>query len=72
MKRHPIVAALLMVVIFATLLGCAGDNPRMKKVAKPIDDTAEKIVKVREFKSQSGSTRAIVSPADERQLRIPF
>ena len=59
-------------LVLVGLFGCTGTSPQVRKVTKPIDSTAENLVKVRELKSESGETRAVVSPADERQLRIPF
>ena len=64
------------VVIFATLgvfifLGCSTASSSVKKITKPMDKTEEEIVKVRELKSD-GKTRAVLSPTDQKQLKIPF
>ena len=71
MKRTS--AAILMVLIFYSAIGagCASTPKPVGKLTKPVDKTAEELVKVRELKSE-GQTRAVISPADERQLRIPF
>jgi len=53
-------------------LGCAGESKQVRKLTKPVDDTAQNIVKVREIKNDEGEARAIVSPADERQLKFTF
>lgn len=63
---------LLMVVFVAGSLGCAGTARPVQKLTKPVDQTAAELVKVRKLKSDSGETRAVVSPADERQLKITF
>jgi len=62
----------ILVLFMFSCMGCAGTSPRVRKITKPIDSTAESLVKVRELKGEGGKTRAVVSPADERQLRIPF
>jgi len=59
---------LLLVVILG---GCASDGHRVEKLAKSTDKTAGEIVKVREIKRE-GETRAVISPADQKQLRITF
>lgn len=64
------VTGILLIFILAT--GCAQDAKQIRKLTKPIDQTAEQIVKVREMKSDSGATRAVISPADEKQLKFPF
>ena len=66
--RGSIVLAVLSVVIFS---GCSTTSSSVKKIAKPVDKTEEEIVKVRELKSD-GKTRAVLSPADQKQLKIPF
>jgi hypothetical protein len=53
------------------LFGCASADKPVRKLTKPVDKTAEELVKVRELKDD-GETRAILSPADERQLKIRF
>jgi hypothetical protein len=63
-------ALCLIVLVFCS--GCAGESKQVRKLTKPVDETAENIVKVRELKDESGETRAVVSPADERQLKITF
>ena len=55
----------------AALGGCASTSPRVRKLTKPVDQTAEELVKVREIQS-GGETRAILSPADSRQVKIKF
>ena len=66
--RDSAVFAMLGIVIF---WGCSTASSPMKKIAKPVDQTASEIVKVRELKSD-GKTRAVISPTDEKQLKIPF
>lgn len=63
------IGSVLMAVVM--LLGCAGTSKPVRKLTKPVDDTAAELVKVRELKSQ-GETIAVVSPADQRQLKITF
>ena len=66
---HMKVKHFVLVVLTLSLLGCAGTS---KKIAKPVDQTAEELTKVRELKTEEGETRAILSPADEKQLKITF
>ena len=63
----------LLFTVFILLLcvGCAGTSKPVRKLTKPVDETAAELVKVREFKSD-GETRAVVSPADSKQLKIKF
>lgn len=61
----------LMVVFLLLSGGCASSKP-VQKITKPVDRTAEEIVKVREFKSEDGQTRAVVSPADQKQFKLQF
>ncbi len=61
-----------ILLMLSLVLGCTGQNKSVKKIAKPVDKTAEELVKVREIKSESGETRAIVSPADQKQLKFTF
>ena len=68
MRVTRIFLVLMGVVI---LLGCASTSKPVRKLTKPVDDTAAELVKVRELKSQ-GETVAVVSPADQRQLKITF
>lgn len=66
---------LLSFIIFILFcLGCAGTSKPVQKITKPVDQTAEELVKVREIKSEEGETRAVVSPtdADQGQLKIKF
>ena len=51
--------------------GCEGTSKPVRKLTKPVDQTAVELTKVREFKSQ-GETVAVVSPADEKQLKFTF
>ena len=51
--------------------GCARSK-QIEKITKPVDQTAEKLVKIREYKSEDGETRAVLSPADTHQLKIQF
>ena len=69
MKIAPYVLILLMMSLVS---GCAGQSKQVQKIAKPVDQTAAELVKVREIKSESGETRAVVSPADQKQLKITF
>jgi hypothetical protein len=59
----------LIALVFTS---CARESKTVKKLTRPIDRTAEELVRVREVKSDSGKTRAVISPTDEKQLRIPF
>ena len=61
-----------LLFITALAVGCAGDSKQVRKLTKPVDDTAQNIVKVREIKNEEGEARAIVSPADERQVKFTF
>lgn len=61
-----------IILIISLILGCTGQNKSIKKLTKPVDQTAEELVKVREIKSESGETRAVVSPADQKQLKFTF
>ena len=63
--------AIMVLIISMIGVGCAGDSKSVKKLTQPVDQTAGELVKVRELKS-GGETRAIVSPADEGQLKIKF
>ncbi|MBI4357904.1 MAG: hypothetical protein HY584_01270 [Candidatus Omnitrophica bacterium] len=65
---------LLLVILTAFCYGCAGTSKPVQKIAKPVDQTAEELVKVREIKSEEGETRAVVSPTDGNagQLKIKF
>ena len=65
-------AYLFGVLLMGFMLGCAGQSKEVKKITKPVDQTAAELVKVREIKSESGETRAVVSPADQKQLKITF
>lgn len=69
------ISILLVFVFFGfcplNFMGCAGSSS-VRKVTKPVDQTAEELVKVRELKTESGKTRAVISPTDEKQLKIPF
>lgn len=59
-------------LIVGVLSSCAGESKEVKKLTKPVDQTAAELVKVRELKSESGETRAVVSPADQKQLKFTF
>lgn len=62
----------ILLVLYVTAgAGCVSAPKPVGKLAKRVDQTAEEITKVRELKSD-GETRAVVSPADERQVRISF
>lgn len=71
MKQALKAVFILCVVYGIAGTGCANAPKPVEKLTKPVDKTAEEIVRVRELKSE-GKTRAVLSPADERQLRIPF
>ena len=62
----------LIFLTFAIMYGCAGQSKPVQKIAKPVDQTAAELVKVRELKNESGETRAVVSPADQKQLKFTF
>ena len=62
----------LFIVMMVLCFGCANESKQVRKLTKPVDDTAENLVKVREIKNEEGETRAIVSPADSKQLKITF
>lgn len=66
--------ALFTGVFVLSCMGCAGTSKPVQKITKPVDQTAEELVKVREFKSEEGETRAVVSPtdADTGQFKIKF
>ena len=61
-----------LIFILALGMGCAGDSKQVRKLTKPVDETAANLVKVREVKNEEGETRAIVSPTDERQIKFTF
>lgn len=61
----------LLVVLITVCFGCAGTSKPVRKLTKPVDQTAAELVKIRELKNQ-GETRAVVSPADQKQLKITF
>ncbi len=63
--------ALVFIVIMIGFVGCTGSSKSVQKIAKPVDQTAAEIVKVREIKSQ-GETVAVLSPSDPKQLKIKF
>lgn len=65
------IGLLFLLVFIVVHLGCAGTSKPVRKLTKPVDDTAEELVKVRKLKSD-GETRAVVSPADEKQLKFTF
>ena len=64
--------SIFVFLVFSVISGCAGQSKPVQKITKPVDQTAAELVKVREFKSESGETRAVVSPADQKQLKITF
>ena len=64
------IVLILMFVI--TWFGCVGTSKPVRKVTKSVDDTAAELVKIREIKTSEGETRAVVSPADEKKLKITF
>ena len=64
--------AYVLILLFFSLSGCAGQSKPVQKIAKPVDQTAAELVKVRELKSDSGETRAVVSPTDQKQLKFTF
>ncbi|MBI4367907.1 MAG: hypothetical protein HY588_00780 [Candidatus Omnitrophica bacterium] len=68
-KAASLYGILLLVFI---LTSCAGQNKSVQKLTKPVDQTAEDLFKIRELKSDTGETRAVVSPADEGQFKIKF
>jgi hypothetical protein len=63
---------LFLFFILILSAGCAGDSKQVRKLTRPVDDTAANLVKVREVKNEEGEARAIVSPTDERQLKFTF
>ena len=68
MKITQLILMTIMVLVF---MGCAGTSKPVRKLTKPVDQTAAELVKIRELKS-GGETRAVVSPADQKQLKITF
>ena len=68
-KAAGLYVVLLLVFIVTS---CAGQSKSVQKLTKPVDQTAEDVFKIRELKSDSGETRAVVSPADEGQFKIKF
>ena len=62
----------LFSVLFLTVCGCSGTSQPVQKIAKPVDQTAAELVKIRELKTDNGETRAVVSPADEKKLKLTF
>lgn len=69
MKRTKFLCTGFILLAFA---GCMGTSKPVQKLTKPVDQTAAELVKVRELKSDDGETRAVVSPADQKQLKITF
>ena len=65
-------AYISIMLMIGLLAGCSGQSKEVRKIAKPVDQTAAELVKVREYKSESGETRAVVSPTDQKQLKITF
>ena len=65
-------AYLVSFLFILFISGCAGQAKPVQKIAKPVDQTAAELVKVRELKSDSGETRAVVSPTDQKQLKFTF
>ena len=63
---------LLAIGFIVVCLGCASTGKPVRKLTKPVDQTAGELVKVRELKDEEGQSRAILSPADQRQLKITF
>ena len=62
----------LVMIAGILMYGCGTAPKPVQKITKPVDKTAEELVKVRELKSEEGETRAILSPADEKKLKITF
>lgn len=68
----------MMLRLFTVLLcalmcfGCEGTSKPVRKLTKPVDQTAVELTKIREFKSDEGETVAVVSPADQKQLKFTF
>ena len=62
----------LVFLFILIVAGCASADKPVRKLTKPVDQTAAELVKIREIKSESGETRAVVSPADQKQLKIKF
>ena len=64
----------LVTIFFVSVffIGCASTSKPVRKLTKPVDQTAAELVKIRELKNESGETRAVVSPADQKQLKITF
>ena len=61
-----------LLLALALGMGCAGESKEVRKLTKPVDDTAANLLKVREVKNEEGEARAIVSPADQRQVKFTF
>lgn len=68
MKAMRLILVMTTVLVF---VGCASTSKPVRKLTKPVDQTAAELVKIRELKS-GGETRAVVSPADQKQLKITF
>ena len=65
-------AYIFIFLMTGSFFGCIGQSKSVQKIAKPVDQTTAELVKVREIKSESGETRAVVSPADQKQLKFTF
>lgn len=65
---------LIVIILITVCIGCTGTSKPVRRLTKPVDETAGELVKVRELKSEEGETRAVLSPADaeEGQLKIKF
>lgn len=69
--RNSLVLILTISAVFM-FFGCESSSKPVRKLTKPVDQTAEELVKIRELKSEEGETRAVLSPADEKKLKITF
>ena len=61
--------------LFVCILGCSTPDKireEIEPVTDPLSSTTEEIFKVREIKNKEGKTRAVISPADKKQLKIPL
>jgi hypothetical protein len=70
--NHRLNLILFLILIPALVAGCARTNQGLSKLTKPIDDVSQELGRVREVKSDSGTTRAVLAPQEEKKLRIPF
>lgn len=71
-KESKAIALIAVMLTSVLLYGCSTTSKPIRKVTKPVDKTEEELVKIRELKNDQGETRAVISPADEKKLKITF